>query len=115
LLKIRLSRTGKKSQPSFRLVLAEHTNAVKGKYKELLGHYVPSVDPKIFEFKKERIEYWISKGAQPSDTVASLLKRAGMPKMEKFIAPRNKKRKKKKGGDEPEEKAEAPKEEAKTE
>ncbi len=107
MLRIRLSRTGKKSQPSFRIVVAEHTNAVKGKYMELLGHYVPSVNPKIFEFKKERIEYWISKGAKPSDTVASLLKNAGMKGMEKFISERNKKRKKKKGGDEEQENKQA--------
>lgn len=105
MLKIRLSRTGKRTQPSFRLVVAEQSNAVKGKYLELLGHYVPALNPKQLDYKKDRIEYWISKGAQPSDTVAGILKREGFKDMDKYLDPKDKKRRKKKGGDEP---AEAP-------
>ena len=100
-LRIRLSRTGKTAQESFRIVVAPHTRAVKGKYLELLGHYRPAEQPKYIDFNKERIEYWISKGAQPSDSVASLLKRNGFANMDKFIAVRTpQKRSKKKGGDE---------------
>lgn len=106
MLRIRLTRTGKKGQPSFRVVVAEKSKAVKRKYLELLGHYLPAVTPKKVELNKERIEYWISKGAQPTDTVAALLKRNGFEGMEKFMEPRNKK-KKKKGEQEEEVKAEA--------
>ena len=90
MLRIRLSRTGKTRQESFRIVVAPHTKAVKGEYLELLGHYVPAEKPKKFDVKKERIEYWISKGAQPSETVAMLLKNHGFANMDKFIPVRQK-------------------------
>lgn len=100
MLKIRLSRTGKKTQPSFRIIVQEHSAAVKGgKIVELIGHYHPVTPNKDVVVEKERVEYWISKGAQPSDTVASLLKRHGFANMEKFIDPRDKQKKKKKGGE----------------
>jgi small subunit ribosomal protein S16 len=84
-LRIRLTRTGKKAQKSYRLVVAEHSEAVKGTYLENLGNYIPTKTPKALEFKKERILYWISKGAKPSETVASLLKKNGMEGMDKYI------------------------------
>lgn len=84
-LVIRLTRTGKTSQESFRIVVAEQKKAVKREYLELLGHYLPTRNPKVFEYNKERILYWISKGAQPSETVASLLKAQGVQEMDKYI------------------------------
>jgi len=99
LLKIRLSRAGKKSQPSFRVVVQEHTASPKGKSIEIIGTYAPSANPKILKIDLDRAKHWVSVGAQPSDTVAVLLKRQGMTGMEKFIAPRDKKKKSKKGGD----------------
>jgi small subunit ribosomal protein S16 len=84
-LRIRLSRTGKTQQESFRVVVAPHTNAVKGKYLELLGHYVPASKEKTFDVKKDRVEYWISKGAKPSPTVAALFKKHGFANMDQFI------------------------------
>lgn len=103
MLVIRLTRTGKISQESFRMVVAEKSKAVKRQYLELVGHYIPTVEPKVLKFDKERILYWISKGAQPTETVASLLKAEGVPGMEKYIhfTP-DKKAKKKKAGDEEE-------------
>lgn len=95
MLKIRLTRTGKTAQESFRVVVAEHTNAVKGKFLELLGHYQPATKTKALELKKERIEYWISKGAKPSSTVASLLKKKGFGNMDQYIEVRTKSTKKK--------------------
>lgn len=68
---IRLQRTGKRGQAYFRVVILEHTSRVKGKYLELLGNYNPH--QKEFKVKKDRIEYWISKGAQVSPTVNNLL------------------------------------------
>jgi small subunit ribosomal protein S16 len=71
MLVIRLQRVGKKNQPSYRLVLAEKTAPVKGKFQEILGNYNPRLKTKSFE--KERILYWLSKGAQASATIHNLL------------------------------------------
>ena len=95
LLKIRLSRIGKNTQPSFRVVLQEHTSAVKGKFIEEMGYYRPAAKPKEFKVELERVKHWLKMGAQPSDIMAVLLKKEGVENMEKFIAPRNKKRRKK--------------------
>lgn len=98
MLKIRLSRTGKKSQPSFRIVVQEHSAAVKGKFIEELGFYRPADNPKVFKVNVERVKHWVSVGAQPSDSLASLLKRnENMEGMDKYIGPRDKKAKKKGG------------------
>jgi len=71
MLKIRLQRIGKKNQPSFRVVLVEHTFRPQGKYIEDLGFY--NSHSKQKSFKKERILHWISKGAQVSPTLHNLL------------------------------------------
>ncbi|HEY4474698.1 MAG TPA: 30S ribosomal protein S16 [Candidatus Paceibacterota bacterium] len=71
MLKIRLSRIGKRGQAYFRVVVVEHTKKPKGEYLELLGTYNPH--EKILNVKKDRIDYWVSKGAQPSPTVNNLL------------------------------------------
>lgn len=116
MLRIRFSRTGKVGQPSFRIVVAEHRAPVKGRYIEMLGHYMPARNPKVSEIKKDRVAHWISKGAIPSDTAAALFKQQGLEGMDKYLAPRDKKRTKK--GEEtkpaaaPAAKAEAPKAEA---
>lgn len=112
MLKIRLSRTGKKNQPSFKVVVQEHTAPIKGKFIEELGFYRPTEDPKVFNVDMERVKYWMSVGATPSDTMAVLLKKDGLEGMDKFIAPRNKQAKKKKVE---EEKPTAPAEGAKAE
>lgn len=96
MLKIRLSRTGKKSQPSFRIVVQEHTSPIKGKFIENIGYYRPADNPKVFKVEADRVKHWISVGAQPSDTLASLLKRDGFEDMDKYIDPKNKQAKKKK-------------------
>jgi len=88
LLKIRLSRTGKKSQPNFRVVVQEHTAPIKGNFVEVVGYYRPTTPDKECQIDLERAKHWLSVGAQPSDTVAVLLKKLGMDGMEKFIAPR---------------------------
>lgn len=88
MLRIRLTRIGKANQPSYRLVVAEHARPVKGKYIESMGFYNPIVKPKVFTVDQVRIQYWMSKGAQPSSTVASLLKIQGMQGMEKWMEKR---------------------------
>jgi small subunit ribosomal protein S16 len=73
MLKIRLQRTGRKHQPTYRLVLTDSKNSSKsGKYLEVLGNYDSRSGEKS-EFKSERIIHWIKNGAQVSDTVHNLL------------------------------------------
>lgn len=76
MLKIRLRRTGKKNQPSYRVVVVEHTAPVQGSYLELLGTYNPRATK--FEVNAERVLHWMNNGAQPSERVAKLLKNAGV-------------------------------------
>lgn len=95
MLVIRLQRTGRENLPTYRLVVAEKARPVKGKYLEIIGHYLPARDPAILEKKDDRIKHWIEKGAIPSDTVARLLKRAGTENMDKFIRPYVKRKSKK--------------------
>ena len=71
MLKVRLQRTGKRGQAYFRVVVLEHTKKPKGKFLELLGNYDPH--KKEFKVKMNRVEYWVSKGAQVSPTVNNLL------------------------------------------
>ncbi|MEK7525546.1 MAG: 30S ribosomal protein S16 [Patescibacteria group bacterium] len=71
MLKIRLQRIGKRGQAHFRVVIQEHTEKAKGKSLELLGSYNPH--QKVLNVQKERIEYWMSKGAQISPTVNNLM------------------------------------------
>lgn len=91
-----MQRTGKVGQPSFRIVLQEHTNPVKREAKEILGSYRPAEEAKPFQIDLERVKFWLSKGVQVSDSLAVLLKKQGVEGMEKFIEPRDKKRKSKK-------------------
>lgn len=72
MLKIKLARFGKKHQPHFRMVINEARDKRDGSYVENIGHYAPTQTPKILEINVERYEYWISQGAQPTDTVKSL-------------------------------------------
>ena len=98
MLRIRLQRTGRENLPTFRLVVAEHQKPVKGKYKEILGHFLPLHNPKILEYKAERIVHWIKHGASPSNTVARLLKKNGFKEqgidLDTFIESYTKKKKK---------------------
>jgi small subunit ribosomal protein S16 len=71
---IRLRRTGKTKQPSYRLVVADSRAPRDGKFIEVVGHYLPIRKPKVLEVKQDRVRYWLGVGAQPSDTVVRLLK-----------------------------------------
>ncbi len=72
MLKIRLQRIGRKNDPSFRAVLTDSKNSTKsGKFLEILGTYNPKAGEKKLEV--ERIKYWMSKGAQASDTMHNFL------------------------------------------
>jgi small subunit ribosomal protein S16 len=75
MLAIRLRRTGSSKKPYYRVVVADSRNWRDGRFVEVLGHYDPRRDPAGVTIDSERAKYWISKGAQPSETVESLLKR----------------------------------------
>ena len=77
MLRIRFLRVGKKNSPSFRLVVTPRRTAPKtGRFLEILGSFNPIKHESVF--KKERIQYWISQGAQASDTVRNMLIREGI-------------------------------------
>lgn len=71
---IRLSRTGKKKKPSYRVVVIDKRRARDSRNIEIVGHYNPRPDPIEVVLKRDRIDYWMSVGAQPSDTVKRLVK-----------------------------------------
>lgn len=73
---IRLRRTGARNDPHFRIVVADKRSPRDGRFIELLGTYNPQASGVNFKLNLERARYWLAKGAQPSDTVRSLLKKA---------------------------------------
>ena len=72
-----MKRIGAKNQPVFRIVVADGRSPRDGKFIEEFGTYLPKNKGQNFTLDLERAKYWISKGAQPSDTVASFIKKAG--------------------------------------
>jgi small subunit ribosomal protein S16 len=72
-LMIRLSRTGARKQPHYRVVVIEKERARNGRPVEVVGTYNPRTDPASIELKRERIDYWVSKGAKMSDRVGKLV------------------------------------------
>jgi small subunit ribosomal protein S16 len=79
MLAIRMRRVGAKKSPFFRVVVTEHREARDGAFVEILGHYYPRATPAKIELNRERVDYWLSKGARPSDTVRTLLARQPAP------------------------------------
>jgi len=75
-VKIRMKRVGAKNAPVFRIVVADSRSPRDGKFIEELGTYQPLKKGNNFTMDLERAKYWLSKGAQPSDTVASFIKKA---------------------------------------
>src|SRR5437667_10794200 len=71
---IRLRRAGSKKRPYFHIVVTDSRAARDSSFVEILGHYNPRTKPALVDIKQERVDYWISKGAQPSDTVRTLIK-----------------------------------------
>ncbi len=76
-VRIRMKRIGAKNQPAFRIVVADGRSPRDGKCIEELGTYLPHKKGTNFTLDLDRAKYWLSKGAQPSDTVASFIKKAG--------------------------------------
>lgn len=74
MLMIRLARIGKKKHPFYRVVVTEKTRPRNGRFVEIVGTYDPSKKPAAIQLVDERVQYWLGKGAQPSDTVRSFLR-----------------------------------------
>ena len=86
MLTIRMRRVGAKKRPFFRVVLTESHTARDGRALEVLGHYSPTAQPETLVLDRERLEHWVARGAQPSDTVRTLLVRHPAPAAENSAA-----------------------------
>lgn len=75
-VKIRLARHGAKKRPYYRIVIADSRAPRDGRFIDEVGRYNPCVEPAMIKFDMEKVDQWISNGAQPTDTVARLLKQA---------------------------------------
>lgn len=78
MVRIRLRRIGLKGQPSYRIVAADKESPRDGRFLEILGHYNPRTDPSTIQLKEDRIYDWMSKGAQPSDSIVQVFRSAGL-------------------------------------
>jgi small subunit ribosomal protein S16 len=76
--RIRLARVGSKKNPIYRVVVADQRSPRDGKFIEIVGRYNPQTDPSTIDLDADKIRDWMSKGAQPSDSVKRLLKAAGV-------------------------------------
>ena len=76
MLRIRLTRMGAKKKPFYRVVVTERRQARDGSFVEILGNYSPGTNPPAISLNMDRVNYWIGCGAQPSDTVRSIIKKA---------------------------------------
>lgn len=78
MLKIKLRRMGAPKRPSYRMVIADSKTSRGGAFIEIIGQYDPMTNPETVKVEVERAKSWIEKGAQPTETVARLLKKAGV-------------------------------------
>ncbi|MEF9894157.1 MAG: 30S ribosomal protein S16 [Clostridia bacterium] len=77
MVKIRLKRMGMKKKPFYRIVVTDSRNARDGRFIEEIGYFNPLTEPVELKIDQERVKYWMSVGAQPSDTTRALLKKGG--------------------------------------
>jgi small subunit ribosomal protein S16 len=79
-VKLRLRRVGRKKNPMYRIVAADARSPRDGRFIEIVGQYHPRLGEQAIALKSERVHHWLSVGAQPTDTVRSLLRKAGILK-----------------------------------
>ncbi len=79
-VRIRLRRQGRKKAPTYRIIVADGRSPRDGKFLEILGQYAPRAGEQALQLDVARANYWLDSGAQPSDTVRSLLRKAGVLK-----------------------------------
>ncbi len=77
MLRLRLRRVGLKKQPSYRMVIAENEWPRDGRFLEIVGRYNPRTHPETVEVNEERMYHWLKYGAQPTESVAQILKKQG--------------------------------------
>ena len=82
MVRIRLRRVGLKAQPSYRIIAADKEAPRDGRFREILGYYNPRTDPSTVVVKEDRVYDWMSKGAQPSDSVVQIFNSIGL--LERF-------------------------------
>ncbi len=78
LVKIRLRRMGARNRPSYRIVVADSRSPRDGRFIEVLGHYDPLTKPATMHVDVDRLQFWLERGAQLTEAVAELLRRAGV-------------------------------------
>jgi len=78
MVKIRLRRVGAKNRPSYRLVVADARSPRDGAFIDIIGHFNPLTDPETVVINEEKARHWLRQGAQPTDTAARLLTKAGI-------------------------------------
>jgi small subunit ribosomal protein S16 len=77
-VKLRLTRVGSKKNPIYRVVAADSRSPRDGKFIEILGRYNPQTDPSTIDVDADKVKAWLEKGAQPTESVARILKAAGI-------------------------------------
>lgn len=82
MVRIRLRRQGLKGQPTYRIIAADKESPRDGRFLEILGFYNPRTEPTTINIKEDRVFDWMSKGAQPSDSVSQIFRTVGL--MERF-------------------------------
>ena len=97
MVKIRMRRTGCKNHAAYRIVAADERSPRDGKFLEILGWYDTQIKDENFKLDLPRVDYWLSKGAKPSTTVASLIRRAKNPNLKPHHARKAKGEAKKEG------------------
>ncbi|MCS7201260.1 MAG: 30S ribosomal protein S16 [Dictyoglomus sp.] len=78
MVKIRLTRIGAKNRPVYRIVAIDSKRPREGKHLEILGFYDPKTNPETVQLKEDRVKYWLSVGAQPSEAVEKILRKLGI-------------------------------------
>jgi small subunit ribosomal protein S16 len=73
-VRMRLARVGSKKNPIYRVVVADSRSPRDGRFIEIVGRYNPQTEPSLIEFDEDKVKAWLGKGAQPSESVARLLK-----------------------------------------
>lgn len=76
MVKVRLTRLGSKKSPFYRIIATDSRTPRDGRFLEILGYYDPIKNPEVLLVKQDRVDYWLSVGAQMTDTVASLVRRS---------------------------------------
>ncbi|MCU0634844.1 MAG: 30S ribosomal protein S16 [Gemmatimonadaceae bacterium] len=79
-VKLRLRRVGRKKNPMYRIVAADSRSPRDGRFIEIVGQYQPRLGETALNLRTERVNHWLNVGAQPTDTVRSLLRKAGILK-----------------------------------